>query len=86
MHCCLNMAEIITSATARDRDLVTDDPPKCWRRPNHKPFTGRLNGQFTEDDRIYWICPTCGDDGTIDGWHGLTRDVSFYDEEGRVVH
>jgi RNA polymerase subunit RPABC4/transcription elongation factor Spt4 len=45
-----------------------------------------LNVQFTEDDRIYWICPTCGDDGIIDGWHGLIWDVSFYDEEDRVVH
>ncbi len=80
------LAEIITYATARDRDLVPEDPPKCWRRPNRKPCTGRLNVQFTEDDRIYWICPTCGDDGIIDGWHGLIWDVSSYDEVGHVVH
>ena len=80
------LTEIITYATARDRDLVTGGPPKCWRRPNRKPCTGRLNVQFTEDDRIYWICPTCGDDGIVDGWHGLIWDVSVYSDGGRVVH
>ena len=81
------LAEIITYATARNRDLVSGEPPKCWRRPNHKSCTGRLNVHFNEDDRIHWICPICGDDGIIDGWHGLIWDVSSaYDDEGRVVH
>ena len=81
------LAEIITYATARDSEHLAADPPKCWRRPNHKSCTGRLNVHFTEDDRIHWICPICGDDGILDGWHGLIWDVSGYDDdEGRVVH
>lgn len=80
------LAEIITYATARDIGLVTGDPPKCWRRPNRKPCTGRLNIHFTEDDLIYWICPICDDDGIIDGWQDLIWDVSAYNDEDRVVH
>ena len=70
------LAEIITYASARESDLLTGDPPKCWRRPNRRSCAGRLDIHFTEDDQIYWICQKCGDDGTIDGWRGLIWDVS----------
>ncbi|OGR06667.1 MAG: hypothetical protein A2511_15485 [Deltaproteobacteria bacterium RIFOXYD12_FULL_50_9] len=82
----VQLAKIITFATARDSDLLTGDPPKCSRRPNRRSCKGRLNIHFTEDDRIYWICPVCGDEGVVDGWHGLIWDVSVYEEKDLTVH
>jgi hypothetical protein len=74
------LAEIITYATSKETDLLVGKPPQCWRRPNRKPCNGRLNIHFTEDDRIYWICPKCGDEGVVDGFRGLVWDMNMNDD------
>lgn len=70
------LAEIITWITSRDRGLSAGEAPKCWRRPKRKPCRGILKIQLEKDDRIHWLCPKCGDEGLVDGWQGLTWDMS----------
>lgn len=81
----IKLTEIITYITALESDLVVGDSPVCWRRPSHKPCKTPLHLSWTEDDRIYFKCPKCSNEGVIDGWHGLIWDVSVYDGE-YVVH
>lgn len=70
------LAEIISWITSRDRGLDVGEPPKCRRRPKKKPCTGRLQLQYDLNDRIYWYCPECGDEGLLDGWQWLIWDMS----------
>ncbi len=79
------LTEIITYITALESDLVVGNPPVCWRRPGRKPCKTELYLSWTDDDRIHWKCPNCGDEGVLDGWHGLIWDTSVYDGE-YVVH
>ena len=74
------MAEIITYATSVENDLLADDPPKCWCRPKRRPCRGLLEILFTDDERIYWKCPNCDNEGVISGWQGLIWDMSDYSE------
>ena len=70
------LTEIITWITSRDRGLSAENAPKCRRRPKRKACKGILEIQFEVDDRIYWFCPECEDEGLIDGWQGLIWDMS----------
>ena len=61
------LAEVITFATSRGMGLRVGEPPKCWRRPGRKPCQGLFDIYLTEDDRIYWKCPVCDDEGIMAG-------------------
>jgi len=75
------LAEIIEHATSIESDLLVGEPPQCWRRPQRKPCKGRLDINFTDDDRICWKCPKCGDEGVVDGFRGLIWDMNVPPED-----
>ncbi|MFH1216536.1 MAG: hypothetical protein V1706_08545 [Pseudomonadota bacterium] len=78
------LTELITYITSLESDLLVGDPPLCWRRPGWKPCKTELHLSWTEDEQIYWHCPKCGFEGTLDGWQGLIWDVSV--EGNYTVH
>jgi len=50
---------------------------RCRRRPGRKPCPGYIvSGIDPEDEVILWICPVCGDKGTIEHWQGTIWDLS----------
>jgi hypothetical protein len=52
-------------------------PLSCRRRPGHRPCPGRLLVVWGDGPYgIRWRCPSCGDDGMIDGWKGSRFDLS----------
>ncbi|MEE2003039.1 hypothetical protein QWY20_16390 [Alkalimonas sp. MEB108] len=80
----LRLAEYFTAITQE----TTGDPygeqlyPKvpCRRRPNRKPCVGEIASYIDPDDQqIVWICPVCGDNGTISGWQGTLWDLTQAD-------
>lgn len=78
------LTELITYITALESDLIVGDPPLCWRRPGNRLCNSKLHLSWTDDDRIYWQCPQCGFEGTLDGWQGLIWDLS--DSAENTVH
>lgn len=78
------LTELISYITALESDLLVGDPPLCWLRPGRKPCKTELHLSWTDDDGIYWQCPQCGFEGTLDGWQGLIWDLS--DSGNHTVH
>jgi len=70
------LTEIIAYATSVEAGLQPGSCPKCWRSPGRKPCEGVLEIDFESEDRIYWECPDCGDEGFISGWQGLIWDMT----------
>jgi hypothetical protein len=66
-------ASIVVDATTN-----LDDPPTvhCRRGPGHRRCIGIVMSYPAADpeDRIYWHCPVCGDNGLISGWQNTFWD------------
>jgi hypothetical protein len=84
----LRLAEHITAIVQE----TTGDPdgddlyPKvpCRRRPNRKPCPGEIASFIDPDDQqIIWLCPVCGDSGTISGWQLTLWDLK---QKGNIAH
>jgi hypothetical protein len=70
------IAEIIAYATSREVGVIVRTPPTCGHRLNGKSCKGTLEMHVMADERIYWVCPRCGDEGVIDGFRGLIWDMT----------
>ena len=74
------LASIVTAATTSrgsSTPLV-----RCRRRPGHRPCPGLIAHRVLSDSRVYWECPSCGDNGFISNWQGTGWDRS----PRRIVH
>jgi hypothetical protein len=77
--------EMITYATSQISQFPIDSSPKCWRRPQRKPWKGTLD-VFLDPltDKILWYCPICQDEGMISGWEGLIWDMRDLDGQEKT--
>lgn len=66
-------ASIVVDATTNIDDAPT---VRCRRRPGHRRCSGIVISYLSLDDndRIYWFCPTCHDNGAISGWQDTLWD------------
>ena len=66
------IVEWMTAVIAEDVEVTN---VACRRRPRRRRCRGRIVARFHPySDAIEWRCPTCGDNGTIDGWAGSPWD------------
>jgi len=76
-----HFAAIVRELTAELGDEVYFPKVRCRRRPNRKRCPGEIDSTLdTENRAILWVCPICGDNGSIQGWEGTLWDFSEVSE------
>ncbi len=70
-----HLCQIVAAVTQEANESPRDPAPSCRRRPGHQRCPGRIQAGFDPPgSRINWLCPSCGDNGWISGWHGTRWD------------
>ena len=64
----------IECATVRPAANWFDTAIRCRNRPNRVPCRGYITVTW-EPGEVKWLCPDCGDSGSIHGWEGGERDL-----------
>jgi len=70
------MGGVIAAATALSHGEWKHSAISCRRKPEHRKCPGRLLVCKKPDDYIEWVCPSCGDAGTIHHWQGSPWNMS----------
>lgn len=70
------MGGVIAAATALSRGEWKHSAISCRRKPGHQKCPGRLLVRNKSDGYIGWVCPSCGDAGTIHHWQGSPWNMS----------
>ena len=67
---------IITVATSPSDSSTPEMSVRCRRRPKRKPCPGMIDNMIEPggEERIFWRCPVCGDNGVISKWKGSIWD------------
>ena len=69
------LCQIVATLTERADDGLRETSLACRRRPGRQPCPGHVQAGFDgPTSRIRWLCPSCGDNGWISGWHGTRWD------------
>ncbi len=67
------LGSIVVYATTPRREHR--EPMKCKNRTGHKPCSGEIEIRFQgRTGAIAWMCPVCGEKGTISNWKGTMWD------------
>ncbi len=71
-----HVGAVITAATAPGGFSDPEIEVKCRCRPNRGPCPGVINHIIEPggEERIFWRCTVCGDNGEISNWKGSIWD------------
>ncbi len=68
-----HLGAIVAAVTGGDPEEPLGVP--CRRRPGRRPCPGEIDGFIDpESNKIHWLCPICGDNGSISNWEGMLWD------------
>jgi len=71
----LYLGRIVANAAHDEPDVSVQTELACRRRPDRQPCVGQLLvRREAGTDRVLWLCPACGDGGSIHGWSGTPFD------------
>lgn len=80
---------LLCAASVRTPGREAQTAITCRKRPSRKPCRGHVRVLLTEvPELLHWRCPSCGDEGVLEGWRGNIWDLRGWVEEkeesGRV--
>jgi len=77
-----HLGRIVVAATVPRSPSGEPVQVRCRRRPGRRPCPGVIDHVIEPggEERIFWRCTVCGDNGEIHGWKG-----SIWDCRGKGV-
>lgn len=70
-----HLCRIVGTVTLEPGTTLRATTLACRLRPGRQACPGRIQAGFDgATSRIRWLCPSCGDNGWISGWHGTQWD------------
>lgn len=77
LNLALHLGAIVAWMTSREAAGVQRTNVRCRRSPGRRRCASEIEAEFESPGAaILWRCPTCGDNGRIDGWQGTPWDRS----------
>lgn len=78
----LYLGRIAATASSFEPGEEVSTSIECRRRPENFPCGGWLMAVIgVDDDLVHWVCPDCGDAGSIESWRGTPFDLSREEPE-----
>ena len=74
---------LLCAASVRTPGQESQTAIPCRKRPSRKPCRGHVQVMLTEvPELLCWRCPSCGDQGVVDGWRNSIWNLrGYYDDE-----
>ena len=71
-----HLGSIITAATSHIDSSTPEMTVRCRNILKRNPCPGTINHMIESggEERIFWRCPVCEDNGVISNWHGSLWD------------